>query len=103
MRYNDRIVFIDKRDEVYNPDTGEYEAGTVSKETVPCFVMDLGLERSVQLFGDYAKERKVVYIRRQLTKSYHHCEYRGKAYKLITDKQNATVFYLEGDDSLGEF
>lgn len=102
MRYNDRIIFLEKQDEVYNPDTGEYKMGAVTRKTVPCFVMDLGLERSVKLFGDYEKERKVVYIRRKLAKTYYRCEYKGIVYKLIADKQSATVFYLEGDDSLGK-
>lgn len=102
MRYNDRIVFIERREGEYNPNIGEYEKGIVSRETVPCFVMDLGLERSIQLFGDYEKERKVVYLRRKLTKIYHLCIYKEKIYRAKVDRQNGTVFYLEGDESIGE-
>ncbi|GFE45598.1 hypothetical protein [Streptococcus canis] len=100
MRYADRISFV-TNEERYDPDLGEYTTGETIQKVLPCFVMDLGMAKSVQIFGDYQKSRKVVYLRRPYTDMFDYCLYRGKKYKAKADKQSATVFYLEGDDSIG--
>ncbi|ASB97429.1 hypothetical protein [Streptococcus equi] len=100
MRYADRITFVKATDEQYDPDLGEYTYTEVMIKTLPCFVMDLGMAKSVQIFGDYQKTRKVVYLRQPYTDLLDHCLYKGKKYKVQVDKQFNTVFYLEGDDSI---
>ncbi|HFR5411987.1 TPA: hypothetical protein ACHW1L_001883 [Streptococcus pyogenes] len=53
MRYADRISFLTNQDERYDPDLGEYTTGETIQKVLPCFVMDLGMAKSVQIFGDY--------------------------------------------------
>ncbi|HEP1280438.1 TPA: hypothetical protein ACJ7D8_000508 [Streptococcus pyogenes] len=95
MRYADRINFVTNQDERYDPDLGEYTTGETTQKVLPCFVMDLGMAKSVQIFGDYQKTRKVVYLRQPYTDTFDYCLYRGKKYKTQVDKQSNTVFYLE--------
>lgn len=95
------MTFIRQGEAVYDPDLGEFRTGEGQELVVPCFVMDLGLEKSKLLFGEYAKDRQAVYIQRPIPGGYGHCRYGGKLYKLTRDKLSQTVFYLEGDDSLG--
>lgn len=60
MRYLDKVTFIEKTEERYDPDLGEYVDGE-SKETVlDCNVTDLGSERSMTLFGDVEENSKVI-------------------------------------------
>lgn len=102
MRYADRISFVTNQGERYDPDLGEYTTGETTQKVLSCFVMDLGMAKSVQIFGDYQKTRKVVYLRQSYTDMFDHCLYKGKKHKVRADKQSATVFYLEGDDSIGD-
>ncbi|KGR72899.1 hypothetical protein ACVRWQ_06055 [Streptococcus phocae subsp. salmonis] len=95
MRYADRITFIKATDERYDPDLGEYTHTEVISKTLPCFAMDMGMEKSVQIFGDYQKSRKVVYVKQPYNQKYDFCEYRGVKYRTLADKQSETVFYLE--------
>ncbi|MCB2835986.1 hypothetical protein K3M97_08850 [Streptococcus dysgalactiae subsp. dysgalactiae] len=101
MRYADRITFVKATDERYDPDLGEYTTGETTQKVLPCFVMDLGMAESVQIFGDYQKDRKVIYLKQPYTKTFDYCEYKGKRYKAQANKLGAVVFYLEGDDSIG--
>ncbi|VTT01663.1 hypothetical protein [Streptococcus dysgalactiae] len=101
MRYADRISFVTNQDERYDPDLGEYTHTETISETKPCFAMEMGVEKSVQIFGDYQKDRKVIYLKQPYTKAFDYCEYDGKRYKAQANKLGAIVFYLEGDDSIG--
>lgn len=101
MRYADRLTFIDRSDERYDPELGEYVAGDSYEVTVPCFVLDLGIEKAKLMFGDVSKSRKVAYLQNPYPKPYQLCRYDGKLYKVLIDRQSKTVLYLEGDDSLG--
>lgn len=101
MRYADRVTFVKTTDERYDPDLGEYTHTEVISRTLPCFAMDMGMEKSVQIFGDYQKDRKVIYLKQPYTKAFDYCEYDGKRYKAQANKLGAIVFYLEGDDSIG--
>lgn len=98
MRLSDRIVFVNEIiDETYNFDTGEYEGGESTRDSVPCAVSDLGLDRSMQVFGDYSKTRKVVRLLHPYTKPYSYVEYRGKSYQIVASRQDAKVLYIERD------
>lgn len=101
MRYADRIVFLKKGAEYYDPDIGEYIGGTDEEFILPCQVVDLGVEKSMQIFGDYKLERKICYLQNSLTFMNVVCVYKDKKYKVLTDKQNSKVLYLEGDNSIG--
>ena len=43
MRYNDRVEIITKKQEEYDPETGEYTSSEDKVLIVPVHVMDLGL------------------------------------------------------------
>lgn len=101
MRYADRIVFLKRGAEYYDPDIGEYVGGTNEEFVLPCQVVDLGIEKSVQVFGDYALERKICYLQNPLTVTNATCVYEDKKYKVLTDRQNSKILYLEGDNSIG--
>ncbi|HEQ5218479.1 TPA: hypothetical protein VG696_001827 [Streptococcus pyogenes] len=101
MRYADRVTFVKTTDERYDPDLGEYTHTETISDTKPCFAMEMGVEKSVQIFGDYQKDRKVIYLKQPYTKAFDYCEYEGKRYKAQANKLGAIVFYLEGDDSIG--
>ena len=100
MRYNKRIEFIKQIDEEYDAEIGEYTQGIVIKTTVPCFVMDIGIEKSIELFGNYEKDRKQVYLRHKLKDRFDKCILNDKTYKIIKPYLNETVLYLEGDVSV---
>lgn len=100
MRYNDRIVLTSSNKETYNPELGEYEQEIPEKITVPCYVMDLNIEKSMQIFGDYKQDRKECFVKRPIGKSFDTAIYNGRKYKTETVAQKSTVFYLIGDDSI---
>lgn len=100
MRYNDRITFLSNGTSEYNPETGEFEEVEGAKKLAACMMVDLGLEKSQLLFGDYEKDRKVAYLQVPYHGKAERCEYKGKSYKVVKDRQSNTVLYLEGDKSL---
>lgn len=101
MRYSDRAVFKQISKEEYDYEIGEHKDIELYSDVVTCFVMDLGIDKSVKLFGDYSKQRKVIYLKNTYTKPFNIVEYRGQRYIPKVDKQLNKVFYLEKDDSIG--
>lgn len=101
MRYSDRAVFKQISKEEYDYETGEHKDIELYSDIVTCYVMDLGIEKSVKLFGDYNKQRKVIYLKNAYAKAFNLVEYRGQRYIPKVDKQLDKVFYLERDDSIG--
>ena len=101
MRYSDRAVFKKISKDEYDYETGEHKNTELYSDVVTCFVMDLGIDKSVKLFGDYSKQRKVIYLKNTYTKPFNIVEYRGQRYIPKVDKQLNKVFYLEKDDSIG--
>jgi hypothetical protein len=101
MRYSDRAILkqVDKNE--YDYETGEHVYKELYSDIVACFTMDLGLGKSVQIFGDYNKQRKVIFLKNAYNKPFNVVEYRGKRYIPTTDKQLSKAFYLERDDSDG--
>lgn len=100
MRYSDRAVFKQISKEEYDYEIGEHKDIELYSDVVTCFVMDLGIDKSVKLFGDYSKQRKVIYLKNTYTKPFNIVEYRGQRYIPKVDKQLNKVFYLEKDDSI---
>lgn len=101
MRYSDRAILklVDKNE--YDYETGEHVYKELYSDIVACFTMDLGLGKSVQIFGDYNKQRKVIFLKNAYNKPFNVVEYRGKRYIPTADKQLSKAFYLERDDSDG--
>jgi hypothetical protein len=100
MRYNDRIEVITKKEEVYDPETGEYTSNDDERLIFPAYVMDLGLNKQVAIFGEYKSGSKVVYFQNKPSISFSYLIYRNERYKCRADKQSGTVFYLEKDNSI---
>ena len=63
MRYSDRAILklVDKNE--YGYEIGEHVYKELYSDMVACFTMDLGLGKSVQIFGDYNKQRKVIFLK----------------------------------------
>ena len=101
MRYSDRAVFKQISKDEYDFEAGEHRDTELYSDIVTCYVMDLGIDKSVKIFGDYSKQRKVIYLKNAHTKPFNLVEYQGQRYIPKTDKQLAKVFYLEKDDSIG--
>ncbi len=95
MRYNDRVEIITNQQEEYNPETGEYTSNEGEKLTVPVYVMDLGVDKQVAVFGEYKRGSKVA-----PKVSFSYLIYRKDRYKSKADKQSGRVFYLEKDNSV---
>lgn len=97
MNLADRITFISGGRKKYNYKTGQYEGAEVNKTVVPCFVSDLGLDRSKEVFGDYEKDRKIVRLSISYNEPYDSVEYNGLPYKVISHRLNNKVMYIERD------
>ncbi|MEB8400912.1 hypothetical protein NGG61_13370 [Enterococcus casseliflavus] len=91
MRYNDEITFVIQRTrDVYDPDTGNWIPGTTEKKTVCANVTDLGLVRSVEIFGDIQQGAKVIRLQPLATMpTFEQIEFEGRIYELATHKQPA--------------
>ncbi|MBB1086375.1 hypothetical protein [Limosilactobacillus fastidiosus] len=60
MIFNHRIRFYSKAERKYNPRTHQYEGEPKLVDSIPANVTDVGTNRSVQLFGNYNQNSKVV-------------------------------------------
>lgn len=101
MRYNDRVEIITKKQEEYDPETGEYTSSEDKVLIVPVHVMDLAIDKQVAVFGEYKRGSKVVYFQNAPKIAFTYLIYRKERYKCRTDKQSGRVFYLEKDNSIG--
>lgn len=101
MRFNDRIDLIAVSKERYDPNLGEYIDGIEDSLTVPAYVMDMSLQRQELVYGEFKKGTKTVFLQRKPSFIFTKVRYKGKLYKVTAEKQSETVFYLEGDDSIG--
>lgn len=96
MRTSQRVTFLgDMTEEFYNDETGDWEGGLEEAETLPAFVMDLGIDRSVELFGEYQKGRKVVMLQRPFLHDFRFIEIDGVRYIAVNKSQHRTVFHVE--------
>lgn len=60
MRYDKKIIFVKREEGKYNPDLGEYEDDKDVETVKRANVTDLGIDRSVVLFGSVEEGAKVV-------------------------------------------
>lgn len=99
MRFNNRVMFVKSGSHEYDFNTGEYAEGVIAEKLIPCYVVDLGLEKSVKIFGDYRKDRKVIFLQNGYSEDFDYLVLSGLKYKALQDKHNGKVFYLEHDDT----
>lgn len=98
MRTNARIkVVSETTDEYYDDELGEWVDGEESSAFFPAYVMDLSIERSIQVFGEYKSGRKCVILRRPINKPYRWIEYKELRYIVSAIRQDGTTLYLERD------
>lgn len=102
MRYSDRISFVTEKEGGYNPDTGEHDEAVKTSDVKACNITPIGVERSVQLFGEVDTSIIVARLQRPYNKTFDYVE--------VPDGQNKgeyrikehvphrvkSVFYLEG-------
>ena len=60
MLFDHYAYFYSKAERKYNPHTHGYEGETKLVDSMPANVTDVGTNRSVQLFGNYNQNSKVV-------------------------------------------
>ena len=60
MILDHKVYFYSKAKKKYNPHTSKYEGETKLVDSMPANVTDVGTNRSVQLFGNYNQNSKVV-------------------------------------------
>lgn len=98
MRFIDRITFVTETAGGYNPDTGSHDDAVLVESTLPCNISQLGVERTVQLFGQLDKTILVARLQRPYTQPYTHCLVDGEMYniKRHIPHRRESVFYLEG-------
>lgn len=91
-----RIYFLeDSHETEYDFESGEYVDVIGLEHIRPCSLMDLGVDRSMQIFGDYKKERKVAIIQQPYKHKVEQARIGDVLYRIVAVRQNRTAFYLE--------
>lgn len=98
MNTADRITLVRQGKPVYNPDTGEHEVKNKTELVVSANVNHLGMDRTVELFGDYSVEVYIVRFDYKSSFEYDYVLYKGKSFRVIQVRQNGTVLYIERDE-----
>lgn len=98
MRYNRRVTFVTEAEGGFNPVTGNHEEGSLNKTTLPCNISSLGVDRSMQLFGEIDTSVVVVRLQRKHSDPFDYALIDGKAYyvKRHIPHDYESVFYMEG-------
>lgn len=81
MRFNQRCTFILLGEPTFDYGKSKEKREVIVSKTLPCQIMALGWEKSQELFGDYLKDLKTIYIQNkppfnpdviQIEKNYYH-------------------------------
>lgn len=97
MRFNKRITFVKEGNPYYDPTQGEYVQGEPIKDTVPCNLSNLGIERTNELFGQIDKIITVARLQRPYNKEFDYIEINNQRYDIKRQSDyRKGVFYLEG-------
>lgn len=98
MRFTDRITFVTETEGGYNPDTGNFDDAVLIKQTLPCNLSPLGIERTATLFGDVDTEITVARLQQPYQAAFDHVEVNGQRLKVKRHipHRRESVFYLEG-------
>ena len=98
MRYIDRVSVVTESEGGYNPSTGQFDDATVTTQTFPCNISQLGIERTMQMFGEMDKTILVVRLQRPYTQPYDYLLIDSKKYhvKRHVPHRRESVFFVEG-------
>lgn len=81
MRYDKKIIFVKREEGKYNPDLSEYEDDKDVETIKRANVTDLGIDRSVTLFGSVEEGAKVVRMLRHYKNEWDFILIDGKKYE----------------------
>lgn len=81
MRYDKKIIFVKREEGKYNPDLGEYEDDKDVETVKRANVTDLGIDRSVVLFGSVEEGAKVIRLLRHYRNDWDFILIDGKKYE----------------------
>ncbi|MBE8118010.1 hypothetical protein HCY76_07680 [Limosilactobacillus fermentum] len=89
MRMSHHLDFYSEAAKKYNPKTSKYEGGSALVDQVWGNVTDMGLTRSVEVFGNYAQKAVVVRLMRPVVGSWSYMTIDGGAtrYRLQTARE----------------
>ena len=98
MRYIDRVSVVTESEGGYNPSTGQFDEPVQIITKLPCNISQLGVERTMQLFGEMDKTVLVVRLQRPYTQPYDYLLIDSKRYniKRHVPHRRESVFYVEG-------
>lgn len=98
MRFNNRITFV-TQESYYDPSIGEYVDTEPIKETKPCKLSSLGLNRRKELFGELNEHITVARLQHPYKATFDYVELDNQRYRLkeISDYRKGVLF-LVGDD-----
>ena len=100
MRFNEVVYFVkNSNGSVYNPEIGEWVEGEEVKTHKVADVSDIGLELSVQLFGNYESTRKIIRLQKPYTEPFDYLVYKDQKYHHLMTRQRGKSFYV-GMDSI---
>lgn len=86
MSYNTAITFVKAVGQKYNSKTSLME-GTFERRTIYGSVTDMGVDRSMQIFGNLDKRRLTIRLRAPYMKPFDYIEVRGVAYQPMTRRE----------------
>ncbi|SIT91693.1 hypothetical protein [Edaphobacillus lindanitolerans] len=97
MRFADRVTFIQETGGGYNPDTGRHEPPEIRRETLPCNLSYVGIDRQKELFGQIDRATAIVRLRQPYSRRFDYAEIEGRRYALSrrTPLRSVNAFYLE--------
>lgn len=104
MRMSDRITFITRQESYYDPVIGDYVESEPIKDTKPCKLSAMGIERTNQVFGTLDKQYTIARLQHPYNKEFDYIViengiYQGKYQAKRQSNYRKGVFYLEGDIS----
>lgn len=98
MNTNDRITLVKQGKPEYDPMIGEHVEQDAEEVIVPANVTDIGMDRSVELFGDFGKEVYIARLDHIPDFQYDYVLYEGKQFKVIKERLRTNVLYIERDE-----
>ncbi len=101
MNFSDRITFVNEGESYYDPVKGEYVEGEPTKDTKPCKLSNMGVDRTNELFGQIDRIITVARLQRPYSKEFDHVliekgMHKGKYNVKRQSDYRKGVFYLEG-------
>lgn len=97
MRFSHRITFVAETDGGYDPETGKHIEPTITEDTRPCNLSELGTERTNELFGQIDKRIIVARLQRPYNEPFDYIKIGEQRYNIKRQSEyRKGVFYLEG-------